>query len=133
MTRFVLTPDVALRLAREGTAPAEGHRLVAPAAIRSQLVSRLYRDSLAGGVTRAEARRLLDHVRSLDLRLLGDRVSQARAWDVAAELGWDDTVDAEYVALVQLQADALVTLDPALARAASALVAVASYEDLGAS
>lgn len=132
MTRFVITPDVALRLAREGAAPAEGHRLVAPAAIRSQLVSHLYRASLRGEVTRAQARRLLDHVRALDLRLLGDRVSQARAWDVAAELGWDDTVEAEYVALVQLQADALVTLDAALAEQAARLVAVAPYADLGA-
>ena len=42
------------------------------------------------------------------VRLLNDRVSRAIAWKVATELGWDDTVDAEYVAVTRLQADALV-------------------------
>jgi predicted nucleic acid-binding protein len=133
VTRFVITPDVALRLARERAVPAPGHALVAPALIRSQLVSHLYRAAARGEVTRKEADQRLDHVRALRLRLLGDRVLQATAWRYAAELGWDDTLEAEYVALTTLQADALVTLDPALAEQAARLVAVAPYEDLGAS
>jgi predicted nucleic acid-binding protein len=133
VTRFVITPDVALRLAGERAVPAEGHALVAPALIRSQLVSHLYRAAARGEVTRKEAGEQLDHVRALRLRLLGDRVLQATAWRYATELGWDDTYEAEYVALTTLQADALVTLDPALAAQAARLVAVAPYEDLGAS
>jgi predicted nucleic acid-binding protein len=43
----------------------------------------------------------------------------------AGLLGWADTFDAEYVALTQLHADALITLDRKLAHAAKDLVTVA--------
>lgn len=46
------------------------------------------------------------------------------------QLGWSDTFDAEYGALAQLQADALVTLDRDLARAVEQLVTVAPVEAL---
>jgi predicted nucleic acid-binding protein len=46
------------------------------------------------------------------------------AWKIADQLGWSDTFDAEYVALTQLQADALITLDGRLAEAAKGHVAV---------
>ena len=62
--------------------------------------------------------------------MLGDRVLQAVAWKVADQLGWVDTLDAEYVALTQLQADALITLNPALAIAAKDLVTVAPLDVL---
>jgi predicted nucleic acid-binding protein len=45
-------------------------------------------------------------------------------------LGWPDTLDAEYVALTQLQADALITLDRQLADAVKDLVTVAPIEAL---
>ena len=64
------------------------------------------------------------------IRLLGDRVLQAVARKVADQLGWVDTLDAEYVALTQLQADALITLDPDVANAAMDLVTVASVDVL---
>jgi len=51
---------------------------------------------------------------------------------VADQLGWAATYDAEYVALTQLQADALVTLDAELTRRAGELVRVASIEELSA-
>jgi hypothetical protein len=63
-------------------------------------------------------------------RLLGDRVLQNVAWKVADELGWPDTLDAEYLALTQLQADTLITLDRQLARAVKDLVTVAAIEAL---
>jgi hypothetical protein len=46
------------------------------------------------------------------------------------ELGWSDTFDAEYVALTQLQADALITLDGQLAHAVKDLVTVAPIQAL---
>ena len=68
----------------------------------------------------------------MPIRLLGDAVLRRQAWKVADQLGWAATYDAEYVALTQLQADALVTLDPELARRAGELVRVASIEELSA-
>ena len=130
MTRYVIGPDVALRLARERAAVASEHELLAPTLMRSQLLARLYRAVQAGEMDGAAAGQHLDFVRGLRIRLLGDRVLQRVAWKAAERLGWPDTLDAEYVALTQLQADALVTLDERLAAEAEALVAVAPYAAL---
>jgi len=43
--------------------------------------------------------------------LLGDRVSRRTAWRIALEHGWDTIGDAEYLAVTQLQADVLITID----------------------
>ena len=91
MTRFVIGPDVALRLAQDRTVVPDQHQLVAPALIRSQLLSQLFRAVQSGDLSKKEA---------------------------------------EYVALAQLQADALVTLDRDLAEAVRDLVTVAPFEAL---
>lgn len=64
------------------------------------------------------------------MRLLGDAVLRRKAWDVAEQLAWASTADAEYVALTQLQADAFVTLDAKLRRAVAGLVETAPLEAL---
>lgn len=130
MTRYVIGPDVALRLADERAVIRDGHQLVAPTLIRSQMVSLLHQAVDRGEMTKKEAAQRLTYVRGLRLRLLGDRVMHSVAWEVADQLGWSDTFDAEYVALTQLQADALVTLDEQLARAVADLVRVAPIEEL---
>ena len=130
MTRYVIEPHVALTLATREAAIPSRHRLFAPTLLRSQVLARLYVEVQRGELSRKEASHRLDYLRALPLRLLGDRVLQRVAWDVAAALGWQDTFVAEYVALTKLQADALVTRDSALARAASKVVAVATMDDL---
>lgn len=64
------------------------------------------------------------------MRLLGDRVSRRTAWKIAREQGWETTYDAEYLAVTGLQADALVTVDAALAAKAKELVPLAPLEAL---
>ena len=130
MTRYTIGPDVVLRLALDGAVVPAEHQLVAPALLRSQLVSQLYQAVRRGEMSKPDADRVLDHMRALRIRLLGDRVLQSVAWKVADGLGWPDTFTAEYVAVTQLQADALVTLDGALADAVKGLVRTASYEEL---
>jgi len=130
MTRYVICPDVALRLAEERAVIRAGHQLLAPPLLRSQLLSLLYQAASRGELTKNEAEQRLGYVRELRLRLLGDRVLQSVAWRVADQLGWPDTFDAEYVALTQLQADALITLDAQLARAVKDLVRVEPIEAL---
>jgi indolepyruvate ferredoxin oxidoreductase alpha subunit len=49
---------------------------------------------------------------------------------VADRLGWASTYNAEYVALTQLQADALITLDRDLARSLEGIIATASIDAL---
>lgn len=130
MTRYVIGPDVAVHLAHDRTVIAEEHRLLAPTLLRSQVLSQLYRAVRQGEMSRKEADRQLDYLRALRIRLLGDRVLQSRAWTIADQLGWPDTLDAEYVALTQLQADAFITLDAKLARAVTGLVTIAPIRAL---
>ena len=130
MTRFVITPDVARQLAEGQAEIASDHQLVAPTLLRSQLLALLYQAVSRGETTTKEAEQQLDYVRALRIRLLGDRVLQSVAWKVASQLGWSDTYAAEYIALTQLQADALVTLDDELAEAAKGLVTIGSIDDL---
>lgn len=130
MTRYVIGPDVAIRLAHEQAVIGYGHQILAPTLLRSQMLSSLYQAVHRGEMTKKDAEQRLNYVRGLRIRLLGDRVLQNVAWKVADQLGWPDTFDAEYVALTQLQADALVTLDDQLAHAVKDLVQVAPVEAL---
>lgn len=130
MTRFVIGPDVALLLAeRQATVPGT-HRLLAPTLLRSQVLAQLYQQVRAGVLTRPQAQQRLDHIRRLPLRLLGDRVLQRTAWQMAEALGWPDTFVAEYLALTQLQGDALVVRDAGLRALAGTVVPVAGPEVL---
>ncbi|MGC9468411.1 MAG: type II toxin-antitoxin system VapC family toxin [Anaerolineae bacterium] len=130
MTKYVIGPEVALRLAQEETVIPEEHKLLAPTLFRSQLLSRLYRAARQGEMTKNDANRHLTFVRGLRIRFLGDRVLQKIAWKVADQLEWPDTFDAEYIALTQLQADAFITLDEELASAVKDLVVLAPFEAL---
>jgi len=130
MARYVIGPDVALRLARDEAKIPDEHQLLAPTLLRSQLLSLLYRAVRRGEMTKKDADHQLNYVRTLRLRLLGDRVLQNVAWKLADQLGWPDTLDAEYVALTQLQADAFITLDTKLARAVQGIVPVTSLDAL---
>lgn len=64
------------------------------------------------------------------MRLLGDRVSRRTAWRLAREQGWDTTSLAEYLVSTRLQADAFVTVDPAVAEMAAGLVTVAPLAEV---
>jgi predicted nucleic acid-binding protein len=130
MTRYVIGPDVAMRLAADRAVIPAAHQLVAPTLLRSQMLSLLYQAMRRGEVTKHDADEQLNYVRGLRIRLLGDRVLQNVAWKIADQLGWSDTFDAEYVALTQLQADAFITLDEDLARAVDGLVTVAPIDAL---
>ncbi len=105
-------------------------KLLAPTLLRSQFLARLYRAVRQGEMTKSDADQHLGYLRGLRIRLLGDRVLQNVAWKVAEQLGWQDTYDAEYIALTQLQADAFITLDGRLASAVKDLIVLAPFEVL---
>ena len=130
MTRFGIDALTAVRLVREGIVVPDEHKLVAPNLLRSEALSLIYREVRRGELSADAARTMLDRLTTMRIRLLGDRVSRATAWKVAEQLGWDDTANAEYVAVAQLQADAFVTLDERLADAVAGLVKVAPFEAL---
>ncbi len=130
MPTYVIGPDVVRRLAQEQAMLPNAHQLLAPTLLRSQLLSLLYRAVRHGELTQQDADAQLTYARGLRIRLLGDRVLQRVAWRIADQLGWPDTLDAEYVALTQLHADALITLNADLAAAVQGLVTVAPFEAL---
>lgn len=128
MSKYVIGPDVAIALAEKGARTE--HELLAPAVLRSHVLSMLYARVRNGELTKKTADTHLNYIRGLRIRLLGDRVLQQTAWRIAEELGWEDTSTAEYVALARLHGDALVTLDKKLARELDGVLPVAALADL---
>ena len=130
MTKFVVDTGAVLHLASAGiTVPGE-HTLLAPTLLRSQTLSALHEAVQRGEIPGDVARDRLTRIGRMPIRLLGDAVLRRRAWDLADQLGWTSTYNAEYVALTQLQADALVTLDADLARSVEGIVATTSIDAL---
>jgi hypothetical protein len=130
MTRYAIDAAVALRLIRDGVDADVRHQLVGPSVLRSHALSMLYRDVRDGAITETVGRRQLEALAAMKIRLLGDRVSRATAWKIAARLGWDDIGPAEYLAVASLQADALVADDVELIAAAEGIVTVVEYGEL---
>jgi len=128
MTRFVVDCDVVLQLASEDFELPDEHELLAPTLLRSQTLSALHEAVHVGELEPEDARERIARVNALPIRLLGDAVLRRRAWEIADQLGWAETYDAEYVALTLLQADAFVTLDPELARRVEGVVATATID-----
>jgi predicted nucleic acid-binding protein len=130
MTRFVVDAGAALHLASAGVEVSGKHKLLAPTLLRSQTLSALHEAVLRGEIPAEVARDRLARIRRMRIRLLGDSVLQRRAWDLADQLGWASTYNAEYVALTQLQADAFVTKDAKRARSVKGIVATVSIDAL---
>jgi len=130
MTKFVVDCGVVLHLAAEGIEVPSKHKLLAPALLRSQTLSVLHEAVHKGELSADVARERLARINGMPIRLLGDAVLRRRAWDLAEQLGWAETYDAEYVALTQLQADAFVTLDAELARQVEGVVPTATIDAL---
>jgi predicted nucleic acid-binding protein len=130
MTRFVVDASAVLHLASAGADVPGAHKLLAPTLLRSQTLSALHEAVQRGEVPADVARDRLARIGRMPIRLLGDGVLRRRAWEIADQLGWASTYNAEYIALTQLQADAFITLDADLARSVEGIVATASIEAL---
>ena len=130
MTRFVIDPPTLLHIVDTGLDVVARHQLVAPNSIRSAALELVLRDVVEGRRTDQEAREVQDRITERKIRLLGDRVSRSTAWAIAREHGWRSLVDAEYLAVTRLQADALVTVDPRMVALADGVVPLAPVESL---
>jgi predicted nucleic acid-binding protein len=130
MTKFVVDAGAVLHLASAGIKVAARHKLFAPTLLRSQTLSALHEAVQRGEIPADIALDRLTWIRRMPIRLFGDAVLRRRAWELADQLGWASTYNAEYVALTQLQADAFVTLDAELTRSVEGIVATASIDAL---
>ena len=125
MARYAIDAPTLVHLVDRQVTLDPAHQLVAPGSIRSEALQLLLRDVLAGRRSEADAMACHERITELKMRLLGDRVSRRTAWKIAREQGCDSTYDAEYLAIAKLQADALVTVDAALAAQAVGVVPLA--------
>ncbi len=130
MTRYVIDAPTLLHLVANDVRVSPRHQLVAPNLIRSQALSLLLEAVRRGDLTDDLALKHHERLTELKMRLLGDRLSRRTAWTIARERGWETTYDAEYLAVAKLQADALVTVDSALARKAKDVVPLAPLDAL---
>jgi predicted nucleic acid-binding protein len=130
VARFVIDTDATLSLASESVAVPAPKELYAPTLWRSETLSALYEAVRSGQLTRDEARAQLAYVGGLKIRLLGDAVLRRRAWEVAEELGFETTYEAEYVALAQLQKCTLVSTDKRLLKRVGGVVPTATVDAL---
>ena len=130
MTRFVIDAATLLHLVANNVQINPRHQIVAPNHIRSQALSLLLEAVRHGDLTEDMALQHHERFTELKMRLLGDRVSRRTAWKIAREQDWETTYDAEYLAVTKLQADALVTVTPALATKARDVVPLAPVEAL---
>ena len=132
MARFVIDAPTLLHLVAEGIQAGTDHQLVAPNLLRSQALALLFQDVRRGELTEEQALDRHESLTGVKVRLLGDRVSRRVAWQIARELGLESTVDAEYLAVTRLQADAYVTVDPIARARADGIVPVGTVDQLSA-
>ena len=130
MSTFVIDAPVAIKLATDRATIPPQHSLTAPTLLRSQALAQIYESVHRGEIDERAGREILDAIRGLGIRFLGDRSLEDHAWRLASEMNWPDIHQIQYVALTQLQADALVTFDGKLATAARAFVRTASPADI---
>ena len=130
MARFVIDAPTLLYAVESGRALDPVHQLVAPGAIRSQALDLLLARVRTGELTEPQALAFHERLNATKIRTLADRVSRRTAWSIARERDWATIRDAEHIALVQLQADALATIDDRLATLAVGIVPVAEVERL---
>jgi predicted nucleic acid-binding protein len=130
VARFVVDCSAVLHLASEEIDLDPEHELLAPTLLRSQTLSALHEAVHRGELDADVALERLERIGKMPIRLLGDAVLRRNAWRFAEHLGWAETYDAEYLALTKLQGDALVTLDPGLARKAEDVVRTATLDEL---
>lgn len=132
MTRYVIDAATLVHIVAHDVAVLPAHQLVAPNLVRSQALCLLFEAVRRGDMTESRALQLQEFCTGVKMRLLGDRVSRRTAWKIAREHGWEGTYDAEYLAVTRLQADALVTIDPAMVARATGVVPLAPLEALSA-
>lgn len=130
MPRYVIDAPTLLHVIDNDLSLDPEHQLVAPNSIRSEALQLLLRDVRRGHRLEMTALQIHERITELKMRLLGDRVSRGTAWKLAREHDWDSLREAEYLAITQLQADALVTIDPGLAARAENVVPLAPLQSL---
>lgn len=111
------------RLGEQAGQAVGGEELVAPCLLWSEAPSVLNEMAFRGEISRDLAGRALQRLLlgTVSITERRHRDLTTTAWEIAAELGWAKTYDAEYLALARLLGTRVVTLDMRLHRGAKRL------------
>ena len=128
---LVVDASVALWASGAGNwEPLEKHSLIAPALMWSEVTSSLHEAVWRRAVSAPQARDVLARLHKAPIQRRAHRRLHATAWELAEEMGWAKTYDAEYLALARLHETRVVTLDGRLRRGADRLGLVVLPDEL---
>jgi predicted nucleic acid-binding protein len=96
----------------------------------SEVSASVRRAVATGRASRDVGQATLDRVFAARIRRRSGDEMYRRAIDLAGELGWSKSYDAEYLALAQIERVPVVTLDARLRTAAERLVGVIDVRDI---
>ena len=123
---------VQVSLAGGTLGPLEGHELIAPTLLASEVTSILSEMTHRGEVPPDHARVAVGRLASLPIRYERPDGLAERAWELARSLGWAKTYDAEYIALALIHEAPLFTIDERMRRGAGHVVPMPNPRDLAA-
>ncbi|MDO8485987.1 MAG: type II toxin-antitoxin system VapC family toxin [Candidatus Limnocylindrales bacterium] len=110
--------------------PLQGHDMIAPDLLRSEVTSSLCEMAYRGDVPPEHSRVAVTRLGGLPIRYVRPDDLDERAWDLARSLGWAKSYDAEYVALALVYDVPLVTIDDRLRRGAGHVVSMPTPTEL---
>lgn len=119
--RLVVDSSVALRAARSSDARSwiSGHELLAPALLWSEVHSATQAAVWRRELSDEAADELLAGFDTLQIRRRSSSRLHRLAFEIASELGWAKTYDAEFLALARIEDALVVSADARLVRGAA--------------
>jgi predicted nucleic acid-binding protein len=99
-----------------GFARFRGHKMVAPQLMILEASSVFHEMSWREEISKQRAKEMLTRLLKTDIEIRTPKGLTETAWDVADELGWAKTYDAQYVALARILDCKLVSIDERLLR-----------------
>lgn len=105
--------------------------LIAPPLMWSEAASALHELYWRGQIDGEDASAIFERLQTAPVRQRDPKRLRRTAWDIAEELGWAKTYDAEYLALARLTHTRVVTLDARLRRGADRTGLVIALDELG--
>jgi predicted nucleic acid-binding protein len=124
--RLVVDASTIVQLCVAGGAlgPLEGHQLTAPPILPSEVTSVLSELAHRREIPLEAARTAVGRFATLPISYERPDDLYPRAWELARQLGWAKSYDAEYVVLALMSGSPLVTLDERLRRGVRHLIDV---------
>jgi predicted nucleic acid-binding protein len=133
VTTYVVDANVIVQAAIDaaGLGPLDGHQLIAPPVMPSEALSSLSEMYYRGEISAQLAEQARPRLQTLPYEVRQPAGLFDSAWQLARQLGWAKTYDAEYVVLARILDCELVTLDGRLMRGAGHVARIISPGSVG--